>query len=398
MKQPQKYEYVIVGAGLAGASAVKGIREVDAKAPILMLGRERHLPYDRPPLSKRLWTGKATLSSIVLHDAQYYDDQGVELVLGRTVVALDPATRTLTDNEGNVYQYGKLLLATGGMPKQLPLPGASLRNVYTYRTLDDYLTISREALPGSRAVIIGGGFIGAEMAAALRLNGVDVTMVFPEPHLGRRIFPQSLGQAIQSDYLKRGVSIHAEDVPVGFEQAASKVVTFTSKGQRLTADFVITGTGILPSQELAAAAGISTGNGIVVDEFLATSDANIFAAGDNAHFPYSALGLKTRVEHWDNALNQGRQAGRNMAGAHEPYSYMPYFYSDLFDFGFEAVGEIDSSLEIQTDWVTENTKGIVYYLRNGLIRGVMLCDIWSKLGWARELIKKQQPLTLRKAA
>ena len=169
-------------------------------------------------------------------------------------------------------------------------------------------------------------------------------------------------------------------------------MTITESGKRIQSDIVVMGIGAMPDIRLARASGIETGNGITVNGYLQTSQPDIYAAGDNALFPYQALGQAMRVEHWDNALNQGKWAGRNMAGAHEPYTYMPYFFSDLFEFGYEAVGEIDSSLEMFADWQKENDTGVVYYLRNGRVRGAMMCNVWNQVALARKMILKGEPI------
>lgn len=384
----KQFSYIVVGGGLAAASAIQGIRDLNKSDPILLLGREKDLPYDRPPLSKKLWLGKKKVEDIFVHDQEYYRDLGVESKCGVEVVAVDPSKKEIRDSEGKSYPFAKLLLATGGVPRRLNIPGGELDGIYYYRCLDDYRKLRAEVSAGKTAVVIGGGFIGSEMAAALNANQVDVTMIFPDPYLVRRVFPESLGRAIQNEYNKRGVRVLAEDAPISFERNKDRFITRTRNGQRIESDIVIVGVGIQPSTELASAAGLNTGNGITVNEYLQTSNSDIYAAGDNANFPYLALGQHMRVEHWDNALNQGKQAGRNMAGAREQYSYMPYFFSDLFEFGYEAVGEVDSRLETTMDWQKENDTGVIYYTRNGKVRGAMMCNVWNKVDWARELIRE----------
>ena len=380
-------DYLIVGGGLAGASAIEGVRERDPKGSITMIGAENHLPYDRPPLSKKLWFGKLEVKDIFLHDQSFYEDNGVTLVTGRSVVALDAKNRTVSDNQGERYQFRKLLLATGGSPRTLPIPGGDLPGICYYRFLDDYERIRRGAAEGRSAVMIGGGFIGSEIAAALCMNQLKVTMIYPSAYLCDRVFPQDLGLAIQSQYQSRGIRILKGDRATLVERKGSQFLVRTSSGQDVQADLVIVGIGIRPNIELAEQAGITTGDGIIVSEYLQTSHPDIYAAGDIARFPYQALGQQMRVEHWDNALNQGKHAGRNMAGAHEPFAYMPYFFSDLFEFGYEAVGEVSSDLEAVAEWQKPHDTGVVYYLRNDKIRGAMMCNVWDKVDAARELIR-----------
>jgi 3-phenylpropionate/trans-cinnamate dioxygenase ferredoxin reductase subunit len=384
----QAYTYVIVGGGLAGASAAQEIRERDKNGSILLIGKEKHLPYDRPPLSKKLWFGQKKVEEIFLHTQEFYDKNQIRLMLGTQVTSLDVNHKIISDDKGKTYRYGKLLLATGGAPKALPIPRGNLEGICYYRYLDDYLRMKNEAKEGKSALVVGGGFIGSELAAALNINKVDVTMIFPESYPVQRIFPDYLGQAIQQRYIQKGIKIINEDRPVSFTWKGGKFLTHTNNGKQIESDLVIVGIGISPVVELAEQAGLQTGNGIMVNEFLQTSNPDIYAAGDNAFFPYQALGQKMRIEHWDNALNQGKWAGRNMAGEQKPFDYLPYFFSDLFEFGYEAVGEIDSQLETFADWQKENDTGVIYYLKDNKIRGAMMCNVWGKVDMARELIKK----------
>ena len=385
--EAEEYYYVVIGGGLTGSAAVDGIREVDGSRPILLVGGENHLPYDRPPLSKKLWSGQKTLEQIFVHDRDYYESNGVALSLGARVVTLDAGAKTITDDSGREYRYDKLLLATGGVPRSLPFPGANLEGICYYRYLDDYLRIRGEAAEGKTALVVGGGFIGSELAAALTSKGVAVTMVFPTPYICDRVFPPYLGKAIQRHYREHGVTVLNGDAPVSFSKTAGRYLTETQAGRRIESDMVIVGIGIVPDTALARSAGLEVGNGIVVNEYLQSSDADIYAAGDNAFFPYQALGQRMRIEHWDNAISQGKWAGRNMAGAHAEFTYMPYFFSDLFEFGYEAVGQVDSQLETSADWHKENDTGVIYYLKDGTIRGMMMCNVWDKVDKARELIR-----------
>ncbi len=383
----QAYKYIIAGAGLAGVSAVSGIRELDKDGSILLVGNEDVLPYDRPPLTKKLWFGNEKVEDVFVHDSAFFVANNVTVKLGTQLVGIDAGAQTITDHLGNAYHYDKLLLAMGGIPRKLSIPGADLWSICYYRYLDDYLRIRRDAKEGKSAVVVGGGFIGSEIAAALCINKVDVTMVFPEKYLVSRVFPEGLGSAVQDHYRERGVRILSGDVPLAFEEDGGKYVVHTKNGESLETDIVIAGLGISPATGLAEKAGLSVENGVAVDRYTRTTDPAIFAAGDNAYFPYTAIGETVRVEHWDNSLNQGKQAGRNMAGANEPYNYMPYFWSYLFEFGYEAVGDVSSRLETFGDWHKENNTGIVYYLDNGKVKGVMACNIYGEMDAARELIR-----------
>jgi 3-phenylpropionate/trans-cinnamate dioxygenase ferredoxin reductase subunit len=383
-----QYTYVIVGGGLAGASAVEGIRERDKNGSVLVISAEKHLPYDRPPLSKKLWFGKKKVEDIFLHDRAFYDQNGVTLALDTRVTALDPHQKTVTTSNNTRFRFQKILLAIGGTPRTLPIPGGNLEGICYYRTLDHYLRLRGEASAGKSAVVIGGGFIGSEIAAALHSNKVEVTMIFPEDYLVSRIFPEALGRALTDQYRSRGIRILAGEKPASFQKKGAPFFTRTESGKELESDMIVVGIGISPSLELPRKAGLQTANGVIVDEYLQASLTDVYAAGDIAFFPYQILGKQTRVEHWDNALNQGKWAGRNMAGAREPYTYMPYFFSDLFEFGYEAVGDVNADLETFADWKKENDTGVIYYLRDNKVRGAMMCNVWDKVEAAREVIKR----------
>jgi len=318
----------------------------------------------------------------------------VDVVLDTMVVGINAADKTITCKDGSTYQYEKLLLATGGTPRRLPIEGGNLEEIYYYRYLDDFLRLKSQVHEETGALVIGGGFIGSEIAAALNINKADVTMLVRESYLVEHVFANKLGNAIQEKYIRRGVKIFTQDSPVSITKRNKHLVTRTKGGKEISSDVIIAGIGIEPEVKLAKSAGLAVENGIVVNEFLQSSSPDIYAAGDNANFPYQVFGKRMRVEHWDNAVNQGKTAGMNMAGARNAYTYMPYFFSDLFDFGYEAVGLVSSKLETFADWQKENDTGVVYYFENGKVRGAMMCNVWNKVDAARELIKSNERLTI----
>jgi NADPH-dependent 2,4-dienoyl-CoA reductase/sulfur reductase-like enzyme len=381
------YTHVIVGGGLTGAAAVDGIREIDSKGSILLISAEADVPYDRPPLSKQLWTGDKRVEEIFVHPQEFYAQHGVELKLATEVAKLDVRGHSLRDRGGSTYRYQKLLLATGGTPRRLTIPGGDLNGICYYRTLPNYRSLRTAATAGKSALVIGGGFIGSEIAASLTKNQVSVTMIFPDRRLVSRVFPEALGTALTDYYRSKGVQILAEDVPTAIELKVDRYVTRTRGGREISTDLVVAGVGITPNISLAQSAGLKIGNGIEVNEFLQTSNADVYAAGDVALFPEQVLGPR-RIEHWDNAVSQGKHAGRNMAGANEPFTQMPFFFSDLFEFGYEAVGDVDSKLETFADWQEPNKTGVIYYLASGRVRGAMMCNVWGKVDEAREMIRQ----------
>jgi NADPH-dependent 2,4-dienoyl-CoA reductase/sulfur reductase-like enzyme len=388
------YSHIILGGGLTGAAAVEGIRQHDAKGPILLISAEPDLPYDRPPLTKQLWTGKKKVEQIFVQPQSFYTNNGVDLKLSTELTELNVTSHTVRDRAGNTYRYNKLLLATGGTPRRLAIPGGDLEGISYYRTLRDYQQMRAAAAPGKSAVVIGGGFIGSEIAASLNINQVAVTIIFPQQWLVSRVFPEPLGRSLTDYYRSKGVTVFAEDTSTSIQQNGDAYLIQTRAGHQIRADIVIAGIGITPNIALAQAAGLKTGNGIIVDEFLQTSNPDVYAAGDVAFFPEAVLGPR-RIEHWDNAISQGKHAGRNMTGANEPFTELPYFFSDLFDFGYEAVGEVDSGLTTFADWQEPNKTGVIYYLRDGHVRGAMMCNVWGKVDVARELIRKSAPVQVQ---
>jgi NADPH-dependent 2,4-dienoyl-CoA reductase/sulfur reductase-like enzyme len=381
------YRYLIVGAGMTGDSAARGIREADAASPIGLIGAEPNPPYDRPPLSKGLWKDQQL-------DKIWRDTTtlGVDLHLGRRVMQVDKTGKLVVDDRGTVYTFDRLLLATGGTPRHLPFDTTGNRIIY-YRSVDDYRRLRALAGTGQRFAVIGGGFIGSEIAAALALNGKQVVMMFPEASIGARVFPAALGSALNAYYREKGVEVRAGELVSGLRMRGDQTILTTQGGGEIDADGVVAGVGIQPNAELASAAGLPTEDGIVVDEFLRAGHPDVYAAGDVARFFNPALGTRLRVEHEDNANTMGHAAGRNMAGQAAPYHHLPFFYSDLFDLGYEAVGDVDARLTTVEDWKDPFREGVVYYLKDGRVRGVLLWNVWGQVDNARALIAQPGPFT-----
>lgn len=378
----KKTKYLIVGAGLTADAACKGIRELDPVGTLVVVGEEPDPPYARPPLSKALWKGEPE-TTIWCGTAKL----GVDLELGRRIVGVDFELREAYDDRGETYAYERLLIATGGRPRQLSFGGDE---VIYFRTLDDYRYLRALVDGGRRVVVIGGGFIGSEIAAALALNGSTVTMVVPEAGIGARIFPAELSMALVDYYRAHGVEVLLGVSASGIAQG--RIVL--TDGETLVADAVVAGIGTEPNIELAADAGLPIANGIVVDEFGRVGGReDVFAAGDVARFPEAALGTDLRVEHEDHAKSHGHLVGANMAGAAERYDYLPYFYSDMFDLGYEAVGECDSRHDVLADWSDIGAEGTFYYLdRDRRPRGVLFWNLFGRLEIARALIRAGTPM------
>ena len=372
------YPYLIVGGGMTADAAARAIREADPTAAVGLISAEPHPPYSRPPLSKGLWKGDSD-SSIW----RGTETTGVDLRLARRVTAIDAVRKTVTDDRGDAVTYGKLLLATGGTPRRLSLDS---QQIIYFRTYDDYRRLRALANERLRFAVLGGGFIGTEIAAALNRAGRDVVMLVPEDGLGARAFPADLSHFLVGYYRDQGVDVRTAEGHATLLPGAGKVALKTTAGHEFSADVIVAGLGILPNVDLAEQAGLRVENGIVVDELLRTSVPDIFAAGDVANFFNPALGMRMRVEHEDNANTMGAAAGRSMAGHGEPYTHLPFFYSDLFSLGYEAVGELDPRFETFADWKEPFREGVIYYLKDGRVRGVLLWNVWGQLDAARQLI------------
>lgn len=381
-----QHTYLIVGGGMTGASAARAIHEVDGAADIAAISAEANPPYDRPPLSKQLWTGKKQLADI------WRDlPAGVSFYPGRTVASLDLDNHEATDSRGDRYHFDKLLLATGGTPRRLPF-GAT--QIIYYRSLDSYHRLRALAADHDRFAVIGGGFIGSEIAAALAMQGKQVSMLFPEDAIGARLFPPELAAFLNDTYRQHGVEVLPGETVTGLEGEGTELALLTESGRRIEANGVVAGIGITPNTALAETAGLEVDDGIVADGALRTSHPRVYAAGDVASFHDHVLGARRRVEHEDAANSMGAVAGRAMAGEPARYDQTPMYYSDLFDHGYEAVGRLDSRLETIADWQEPNRKGVVYYLDGQRLRGVLLWNVWDKVDEARRLLAIDEPFTI----
>ena len=379
------HDYLIVGTGMAADAAAKAIHAADAAASIGMVGDEVSPPYQRPPLSKALWKGDTSPADIDLATAA----SGASLYLGRRVTGLDRAARLALDDHGDIYRYRRLLLATGATPRRLAF--AAGERVIHFRTLADYQALRRYAVAGAQIAVIGGGFIGSELAASLCGLGCKVTMIFPGALIGAGRYPDALAAFLNGYYQDHGVTLRTGVTVVGGKARADGVELTLSDGATLQVAAVVAGLGVTPNTALAAQAGLQVDNGIVVDTRLRSSDPDIWAAGDVASFPSSALDRRMRVEHEDAAVSMGRLAGGNMAGAEAEYTAQPFFYSDLFDLGYEAVGLLDTRLQVVEDWREPYREGVVYYLDAGRVRGVLLWNVWDQVDAARKLLAESGP-------
>jgi NADPH-dependent 2,4-dienoyl-CoA reductase/sulfur reductase-like enzyme len=378
------YDYVIIGGGMSADAAVEGIRELDPKGSILVISSEPDPPYKRPPLSKSLWK-KTPIEKIWL------DTEGkkAEVLLNQSVTHIDAEQKIAQTDAGNAYRYEKLMLATGGKRRTLPF---GEDNILYYRTVEDFKKLHQMADHKKRFGVIGSGFIGSEIAAALAMNGKEVTLFDIGPGIGWNVFPDEMTAFLNDYYHQKGVEIVTNVKVTDVEKTGEKLRISLNSGDSYEFDGVVAGVGIMPDTQLAEALNLKVDNGIHVNEYLQTSDPAIYAAGDVANFYNSLLGRRMRVEHADNATQMGKAAGRNMAGAGEKYDYLPFFYSDLFDLGYEAVGLLDARCELVEDWQQKYEKGVLYYLEDNRVRGVLLWNVWDKVDQARAVIGMPAPV------
>jgi len=362
---PSNQTFVIVGASLTGAKAAETLREEGFDGRVLLLGAEDERPYERPPLSKDYLRGEAGRETIYVHDEGFYAAHDIELRLGRAAVGLDTSARELALDDGEQLHYDRLLLATGARARRLPVPGRGLDGVLYLRSVQDSDALRERLDRGGSVVVVGAGWIGAEVAASARQRGLDVTVVDPLDVPLERVLGTEVGAAYRDIHTDHGVQMLMGTGVEAFEGATSVERVRTSDGRALECDFVVVGVGVQPRAELAQQAGIAVDNGILVDEHLQTSAPGVFAAGDvaNAHHPF--YGERICVEHWANALRQGPVAARAMLGHADAYDELPYFFSDQYDVGMEYAGFVrtwdrvvfrgdPASREFLAFWIVEN--------------------------------------------
>ncbi len=381
----KEYKYIIVGGGMTGSSAVMGIRKNDPDGTIAVISKEPYKPYNRPPLSKGLWDGKDIEG--IMRPIEKYD---VDLFLETRVEKIEPDEKWILTDKDETFKYGKILIATGGEPIQLP--GAP-EGVISYRTRADYEELNELAKTKQTFCVIGGGFIGSEIAAALTKNDKDVTMIFPEIGISGLLFPDDLSKFLDNYYREQGVNILNGCLVDSISKSGDEYkVEFhnidTAEVSKSEFDVIVVGIGLKPNLDLAKDAGLEVDDGILVNEFLQTSKPDIYAAGDVANFMNYGLKKRMRVEHEDNANTMGLIVGKNMAGDKIKYDHMPFFYSDLFDLGYEAVGEMNKDFTIVSDWIEPYKKGTIYYLDDNKIVGLIFWNLWGKVDQGREIIQE----------
>jgi len=357
---------VIVGAGAAGNAAAEMLRREGYAGPVTMIGADDTVPVDRPNLSKDYLAGTAPEEWIPLRDPDFYRAQAIELLLGVRVTALDSGRKTVALSDGGERAYGALLLATGADPVRLGIPGADKPHVMTLRSLADSRRIIAKAQGAKRAVVIGASFIGLEVAGALRARGLEIDVVAPEARPLERVLGPELGDFIRELHESHGVRFHLQRKPASFDDGA---VTLDD-GRSLPCDLVVTGVGVRPRLALAEQAGLRIDRGVAVDEYLATSAPDVYAAGDIARWPDGRSGQAIRVEHWVVAERQGQAAARNMLGRRQPFRDVPFFWSQHYDVPINYVGHAEGWDQIQVAGSIAGKDCLVGYRARGRIAAV----------------------------
>jgi len=332
-------KYLLIGGGLASHRSAGILAAKDPGAPITLVSKEARLPYDRPPLSKEFLRGEKTEAELAYDPRAFFEERKIELVLGDPALEIDPAQKRAVLESGTVIGFDKALIATGGEPIRLDLPGSSLAGIHYLRTVEDAAAIRLDAARGRRAAVVGAGFIGMELAASLASLGVSVTVIETFPRIWARFLDTRLSAYVRECCEKKGISFHTGERLREFAGEHRVASVLTESGLRIDCDFACVGVGIRPSVELARSAGLLVDNGIVVDERLASSRPDIYAAGDAVNFPDPVTGLRRRVEHWGHAEYGGQIAGMNMAGIDARYDLLSYAWSDIFDLHLEFAGD-----------------------------------------------------------
>jgi 3-phenylpropionate/trans-cinnamate dioxygenase ferredoxin reductase component len=358
---------VVVGAGLAGGGAALELRRLGFEGQLTLVGAEAHLPYSRPPLSKGFLRGEESFEDGLVAPRASYEQQGVHLLLGRRAVALDPLRRAVALEDGEELAYDRLLVTTGGRKRRLPFPGADLEGVFDLRTVEDSKRIRAAARPGRRAVVIGLGFIGCEVAASLRMLGLAVTGLAPDPVPLARVLGQEVGAAVAALHRARGVRLLQNEAVERLEGDGRVERVVTRSSGRLDCELVVAGIGIEPEIDLLKMAGASVSDGVEVDELCRTSLPAVFAAGDIARHLHPIFG-RIRVEHWNNADRHGRAAAAAMLDRGAPYDYVHSFWSDQYDQTVEYVGFVKEWDRIDVEGSLDTLDFIARYYAHGRLR------------------------------
>ena len=388
--------FVIVGASLAGGGAAATLRQEGFDGRVILIGAEPQPPYERPPLSKEYLRGESSFEQILVQSSDFYGENGIETRFGVRASRVDPAKKVIELDGEEGVAYDKLLVATGGRNRRFPVPGLDLEGVYDLRTMADCERIRAEIGPGRKAVVVGMGFIGSEVVASLRQSGVNVVVVDRNKVPLRRVLGEEVGQVIEVIHRDHEATLIFEDTVAAFKGADRVERVVTQGGRRIECDFVVVGLGVEPVTELLADTGAEIDNGIAVDEFCRTGVEGIYAAGDVANHYHPVFERRIRVEHWQNALNQGPAAARNMLGKDEPYDDIPWFWSDQYDFNLQYTGFHTEWDEVIVRGSMEERNFVAFYRKDERVLAAVAVNRGKDLRRSMRLIKAQRPVDATK--
>ncbi len=386
--------FVIIGASLAGGTAAATLRQEGFDGDIILIGEERHLPYERPPLSKQYLRGEVPFEKAMVRPAGFFEDNRINARLGVTATRVNPVERTVEVTTGGVVHYDKLLIATGVRNRRPPIPGRALQNVFDLRSVDDADALRAEIVSGRKAAVIGMGFIGCEVAASLRQKGVEVACVDPSPTPLFRVLGDQVGHVMSTLHEEHGVETVFDDVVTCFEGDGRVQRVITKRGRRIDCDFAVVGVGVEPVVDFVVGSGVETSNGILVDEYCCTNVQDIYAAGDVANHYHPVFQRRMRVEHWQNAMQQGAAAARSMLGKGKPYDAIHWFWSDQYDVNLQYAGYHHAWDQIVVRGPLEARTFIAFYLTQGHIDAVVALNRGKDVRRVMPLIKARTTVDL----
>jgi 3-phenylpropionate/trans-cinnamate dioxygenase ferredoxin reductase subunit len=381
----------VIGASLAGAKAAEAARQAGFDGRILLIGDEAGAPYERPPLSKAVLRGEKEPDSARVHPDGFYAEHDIELVHDRAS-ALDPAGRRVELATGDAIAFDTAVLATGAAPRRLALPGADLAGIHQLRTIDDAVRLRDAVRAATRVAVIGAGWIGSEVTASARQMGAEVVLIDPSPVPLRRVLGDELGAMFRQLHIDHGVDLRLGTGVTELRGTKTVEAVVLDDGRVEPADVVVAGVGVVPRTELAAAAGAAIDDGVVVDEHLATTLPDIYAAGDVANAWHPHYGRRLRVEHWANALHQGATAGGNAAGRSDAYTRLPYFFSDQYDLGMEYVGHGDAGDAVTVRGDLDARELIAFWHRDGVVTAAMNVNVWDVVDDLEAIVEARRPI------
>ena len=366
---------VILGGGMVAGYAAKQMVELGLPSgELAILSADNAVPYERPPLSKGFLAGKDSEDAIKISPENFYEQHGIELRLACEVTALDVKRKKLILKAGDEFGFQKLVIATGARPRALNTPGSQLQNLLYLRSLNDSKRIRDAAQSAKRAVVIGGGFIGMEVAAVLAQKGTEVTMVLNDDRIWKRLFTAEMSNFFEQYYAARKVRILKSSSVKELQGDTTVRSAVLNNGETIQCDLVVAGIGVEPVVDLASSGGLDVNNGIVVNEYLQTKDPDIFAAGDVANYHDVLFGKRRRVEHWDNAVSQGQHCARSLMGEAAPFKHVPYFFSDVFDLSYEYWGDTDGADQIVHRGDMTSNSFSVWWLREERVRAAFVMN------------------------